>query len=62
MLVKSLLADATAEKEIMYEAFNEELDNMYNDASLPDDDAWKAMAKDLQETKEARNNLGRENS
>ncbi|KAJ3566313.1 hypothetical protein NP233_g7081 [Leucocoprinus birnbaumii] len=61
-LVKSLLADATAEKEIMYEAFNEELDNMYNDASLPDDEAWKAMAKDLQTTKEARNNLSRENS
>ncbi|KAF5364100.1 hypothetical protein D9756_000374 [Leucocoprinus leucothites] len=61
-LVKSLLADATAEKEIMYEAFNEELDNMYNDASLPDDEAWKAMAKDLQTTKESRNNLSRENS
>lgn len=61
-LVKSLLADATAEKEIMYEAFNEELDSMYNDASLPDDEAWKAMAKDLRETKETRNNLSRENS
>ncbi len=61
-LVKSLLADSTAEKEIMYEAFNEELDNMYNDASLPDDESWKAMAKDLCETKEARNNLTRENS
>ncbi|KXN89579.1 Rho guanine nucleotide exchange factor gef2 [Leucoagaricus sp. SymC.cos] len=61
-LVRSLLDDATAEKEIMYEAFNEELDGMYNDASLPDDEAWRAMAKDLQETKEARNNFSRENS
>ncbi|KAF8165546.1 hypothetical protein B0H34DRAFT_689520 [Crassisporium funariophilum] len=61
-LVKSLLADATAEKEIMYEAFNEELDGMYNDANLPDDEAWVAMAKDLRTTKETRNNLSRENS
>jgi hypothetical protein len=61
-LVKSLLADATAEKDIMYEAFNEELDSMYNDVSLPDDEAWKAMVKDLCKTKEDRNNISRENS
>ncbi|KAF8076555.1 hypothetical protein FPV67DRAFT_1618362 [Lyophyllum atratum] len=61
-LVKSLLADATAEKEIMYEAFNEELDGMYNDVNLPDDEAWAAMSKDLKETKEARNALTKENS
>ncbi|PFH51280.1 hypothetical protein AMATHDRAFT_75013 [Amanita thiersii Skay4041] len=61
-LMKSLLADATAEKEIMYEAFNEELDAMYSDANLPDDEAWIAMSKDLRETKEARNMLSRENS
>ncbi|KAJ7276557.1 hypothetical protein B0H12DRAFT_1085926 [Mycena haematopus] len=61
-LVKSLLADATAEKEIMYEAFNEELDGMYNDANLPDDEAWVSMSTDLQKTKEARNTLTKENS
>ncbi|KAG5648922.1 hypothetical protein DXG03_000271 [Asterophora parasitica] len=61
-LVKSLLADATAEKEIMYEAFNEELDGMYNDVNLPDDEAWAAMSKDLQQTKESRNALTKENS
>ncbi|KAJ7180267.1 hypothetical protein C8R43DRAFT_972440 [Mycena crocata] len=61
-LVKSLLADATAEKEIMYEAFNEELDSMYNDANLPDDEAWASMSTDLQKTKEARNALSKENS
>ncbi|KAF8195715.1 hypothetical protein K438DRAFT_1906377 [Mycena galopus ATCC 62051] len=61
-LVKSLLADATAEKEIMYEAFNEELDSMYNDANLPDDEAWVSMSTDLQKTKEARNILTKENS
>ncbi|KAG9050452.1 hypothetical protein FS837_005257 [Tulasnella sp. UAMH 9824] len=61
-LVKKLLADATAENEVMYEAFNEELDGMYNDASLPDDEAWVAMANDLQKAKEARNEFSRENS
>lgn len=78
-LVKKLLADATAENEIMYEvwlnisdnrrcfadsfaqAFNEELDGMFNDWSLPDDEAWVAMANDLQKAKEARNELSREN-
>jgi hypothetical protein len=35
---------------------------MYNDANLPDDEAWVAMAQDLRETKEARNNLTKENS
>ncbi|GLB33962.1 putative guanine nucleotide exchange factor for Rho/Rac/Cdc42-like GTPases [Lyophyllum shimeji] len=61
-LVKSLLADATAEKEIMYEAFNEELDGMYNDVNLPDDEAWTAMSNDLKQTKETRNALSKENS
>jgi len=61
-LVKSLLADATAEKEIMYEAFNEELDGMYNDANLPEDDAWTSMIQDLRKTKETRNALTKENS
>jgi protein ECT2 len=73
------LADATAEKEIMYEvgfrtfllhtyfstktqAFNEELDGMFNDINLPDDAAWVAMSKDLRTCKEARNALSKENS
>lgn len=77
--MKSLLSDATAEKEIMYEvslfnfsgdpppltliqAFNEELDGMYNDANLPEDEAWEALSRDLQQTKEMKNNLSRENS
>ncbi|KAF8663361.1 hypothetical protein AX16_000937 [Volvariella volvacea WC 439] len=61
-VVKSLLADATAEKEVMYEAFNEELDGMYNDLKLPDDEAWAAMAYDLRRAKEARNAFSKENS
>ncbi|KAG5716704.1 Rho guanine nucleotide exchange factor gef2 [Termitomyces sp. T112] len=61
-VVKSLLADVTAEKDIMYEAFNEELDGMYNDLNLPDDESWVAMSKDLKQTKESRNSLMKENS
>jgi len=61
-VVKNLLADVTAEKEIMYEAFNEELDSMYNDAQLPDEEAWTALTTDLQQAKQARNNLSKENT
>ncbi|KAJ7094612.1 hypothetical protein B0H15DRAFT_775924 [Mycena belliarum] len=61
-LVKSLLTDATAEKEIMYEAFNEELDSMYNDVNLPEAEAFASMSTDLRRTKEARNALTKENS
>jgi len=61
-LVKSLLADATAENEVMYEAFNEELDGMFNDAHLPDTEAWTAMTRDLRQSKEGRNALSKENS
>lgn len=43
-------------------AFNEELDGMFNDANLPEEEAWVAMSRDLRQTKEARNNLARENS
>jgi ribosomal silencing factor RsfS len=76
-LVKKLLADATAEKEIMYEVsaysacvdhvliccqtFNEELDAMYADSSLRDDEALVAMADDLRKSKAARNDLAKEN-
>ncbi|KIK67960.1 hypothetical protein GYMLUDRAFT_36761 [Collybiopsis luxurians FD-317 M1] len=61
-VVKSFLDESTKEKEIMYEAFNEELDAMYNDVNLPVDEAWQAMTADLRATKEARNKLSQENS
>ncbi|KAG9038527.1 hypothetical protein FRB95_000748 [Tulasnella sp. JGI-2019a] len=61
-LVKKLLADASAENEIMYDAFNEELDGMFNDAGLPETEAWEALTQDLQQTKDARNNLAKENT
>jgi hypothetical protein len=35
---------------------------MYNDANLPDDEAWSALSHDLRQAKEAKNNLSRENS
>jgi hypothetical protein len=35
---------------------------MYNDANLPADEAWEALSVDLRQTKEAKNNLSRENS
>jgi hypothetical protein len=51
---------------IIYEsysqAFNEELDGMFNDANLPEDEAWTSMIQDLQKTKETRNALTKENS
>ncbi|PPQ64623.1 hypothetical protein CVT24_008360 [Panaeolus cyanescens] len=61
-LVKRLLEDANAEKEIMYDAFNEELDGMFNDAHLPPEESWEAMSSDLRNTKETRNRLTQENS
>jgi hypothetical protein len=35
---------------------------MYNDANLPEEEAWTAMSQDLRQTKEDRNALTRENS
>lgn len=61
-VMKSLLDDATAEREILYEAFNEELDGMFNDVNLPEEEAWIAMSIDLRKTKEARNTMSKENS
>jgi hypothetical protein len=47
---------------IVSQAFNEELDGMYNDINLPDDEAWVAMMEDLRTTKGDRNVLSKENS
>lgn len=41
--------------KLSLQAFNEELDGMYNDANLPEDEAWTSMTDDLRKTKEARN-------
>ncbi|KAF8524603.1 hypothetical protein BU17DRAFT_84640 [Hysterangium stoloniferum] len=61
-LVRKLFDDAAVENDILHKAFNEELDGMFNDANMPESDAWSAMTKDLRETKAARNDLKRENA
>jgi hypothetical protein len=35
---------------------------MFNDAHLPDTDAWATMTRDLRQSKESRNALSKENS
>ena len=61
--VRAVSAYRTASKIwIFRQAFNEELDGMYNDANLPEDEAWQALSQDLRQTKETKNNLSRENS
>ncbi|KAH8118741.1 RhoGEF domain-containing protein [Phellopilus nigrolimitatus] len=61
-LVKKLMADAAQENEILYEAFNEELDGMFKDVLLPADEAWTAMTTDLRKAKEERSSLTRDNA
>lgn len=43
------------------QAFNTELDGMFNDAQLPEDEAFQALRNDLQVTKANRNVLQLEN-
>ncbi|KAH9855021.1 hypothetical protein C2E23DRAFT_725243 [Lenzites betulinus] len=52
-VVKDLLDDKNAEVDVLYESFNEELQSMYNDAALPEDEAWAAMTRDLKATKKS---------
>ncbi|KAG8792232.1 hypothetical protein FRC17_008628 [Serendipita sp. 399] len=60
-VLKQLLEDATAENEVLYSAFNQELEAMYQDVQLPEDQAWAAMTKDLIAAKQTRNKLSKEN-
>ncbi|QRV87492.1 Formin-like protein 14 [Ceratobasidium sp. AG-Ba] len=61
-LVKKLLSDATAENDIVYETFTEELDAMFADVNLREDQALVAMAEDLRKAKIARNDAVKENA
>ncbi|KAG8745765.1 hypothetical protein FRC10_007026 [Ceratobasidium sp. 414] len=61
-LVKKLLMDATAENEIMYETFTEELGAMFADVNLREDQALVAMAEDLRKAKIARNDAVKESA
>ena len=47
---------------IIVQAFNEELDGMFQDANLPQSEAWTAMTADLRHAKNQRNTLSKENS
>ena len=45
---------------LIQQAFNEELDGMFNDASLPEDEAWVALAREATESKKAKNEADRQ--
>lgn len=60
-LLRQQLADAQIEVDTIYEAFNVELDGMFNDAQLPPTEAFQALRRDLEETKSSRNDLRLEN-
>nr|VWP01704.1 Mixed-linked glucanase [Ganoderma boninense] len=46
----------------LYQYFNEELDGMFDAASLPDDDAWAAMTKKMKEAQQGKAKAEHENS
>ncbi|CDO69915.1 hypothetical protein BN946_scf184568.g1 [Trametes cinnabarina] len=76
-VVKDLLDDKHIEVEVLYEvsparapeslradgdqSFNEELESMYNDAGLPEDEAWAAMTRDLKAAKRSEKAAHHEN-
>ncbi|KIM25909.1 hypothetical protein M408DRAFT_330906 [Serendipita vermifera MAFF 305830] len=60
-VLKQLLEDATAENEALYSMFNQELESMFEEINLPEDQAWSALINDLQAAKKTRNQLSKEN-
>ena len=42
--------------------FNDELDAMYDIASLPDDDAWAAMSRKVRDAQQGKARVEHENS
>ncbi|OCF31354.1 hypothetical protein I316_06959 [Kwoniella heveanensis BCC8398] len=60
-LAQRQLHDAQIELDVIYEAFNTELDGMFDDAQLPETDAFRALQADLKTTKGQRNQLELEN-
>lgn len=59
---ETALDAALAENTELYDAFNEELEQMYADATLPNAEAHVAMKRDIQITKADRNALRLENA
>lgn len=47
--------------DVQLQYFNEELDNMFNEASLPDDDAWAAMTKRMTQAQQGKAKVEHEN-
>ncbi|WVN91089.1 uncharacterized protein L203_106336 [Cryptococcus depauperatus CBS 7841] len=60
-LLARQLGDAQIELDVVYEAFNTELEGMFNDAQLPNTEAFQALRNDLQMTKADRNVVKLEN-
>ncbi|WVW79054.1 hypothetical protein I302_101017 [Kwoniella bestiolae CBS 10118] len=60
-LLQRQLGDAQIELDVIYEAFNTELDGMFNDAQLPETEAFNALQNDLRMTKASRNELDLQN-
>ncbi|EIW61568.1 uncharacterized protein TRAVEDRAFT_162896 [Trametes versicolor FP-101664 SS1] len=56
-----LIKDKNAEVDVLYESFNEELQGMYDDATLPEDEAWAAMTRDLKAAKRSEKAVRHEN-
>ncbi|KAI0776132.1 hypothetical protein BD413DRAFT_261330 [Trametes elegans] len=52
-VVQNLLAQKDAEVVAMYESFNDELDGMFDDAQLPEDEAWAQMTRKLKAAKKS---------
>ncbi|EIW66895.1 hypothetical protein M231_05581 [Tremella mesenterica] len=60
-LLRQQLSEVQLEVDVIYEAFNTELDGMFNDAALPPDEAFAALRRDLEDATTKRNELDLEN-
>ncbi|RDX53766.1 hypothetical protein OH76DRAFT_1342147 [Lentinus brumalis] len=60
--VSELRNNSQQEVDELYQYFNEELDAMFDDANLPDDDAWAAMTKRTTQAQQAKATIEHENS
>ncbi|KAJ9098791.1 hypothetical protein QFC19_006268 [Naganishia cerealis] len=60
-LADKQITDLKSELEAVYEAFNVELDGLFADASLPADEAFETLKRDLKITTAQRNEMRLEN-
>ncbi|KAJ9106135.1 hypothetical protein QFC21_001277 [Naganishia friedmannii] len=60
-LANAQMADLKNELEAVYEAFNVELDGLFADATLPADEAFASLKRDLQSVTAQRNEMRLEN-